>query len=69
MVCEIVGFVTAILLPSNEPLLVQKIECWAEVKKSKHSIEYQVIEGLEGVEVLYYDKQNDLYYVTIPKVK
>ena len=64
MVCEAIGFITAILLPSNQPLLVQKIECWVEVKSSKTHIEYQVIEGLDGVEVLFYDKKKDLYYVT-----
>lgn len=65
MVCETVGFILAVLLPSYEPLPVQKIECWTQVKTNKNAIVYEVIEGLEGVNVVYYNKETDTFYVTL----
>lgn len=67
MVCSIIGVVTAILLPYNELVMIEKFECWHKVKEHRNKAEYQIIEGFKNVNVVYYDDTSDTYYVTYTK--
>lgn len=65
MICETVGFVLALLLPTFEPISVIKQECWDKVDESKTAVVYEVVESFYGVEVVDYNPITDIYIVKL----
>lgn len=65
MICNTVGFIVALLLPTFEPIQVIKQECWEKVEETQSQIEYVVVESFYGVEIIDYNLTTDTYIVKL----
>lgn len=65
MICDTVGYIVALLLPTFEPIQVIKQECWEKVNETDTQIEYKVIESFYGVEIIDYNPTTDTYIVKL----
>lgn len=49
MMCNIISYVVALIVPFSEPAVIVKKECWTQIENTKTSIVYEVQEITEVI--------------------